>query len=233
MVDIHTHILHNLDDGPKTVDDSICVIRALVDDGVTDIVATSHYFSSSTAMEEFAERSRKRIDELKEVIAEKKIGVNVILGAEVHIDSLLLNNQTLKPLCFENTDNILLEIPPAFYKDEAFELIDKIVSYNRLKPIIAHVERYNYLKNEKALTLLRQMGCIIQVDAQCLFQCLKNRCFCIKMIKAGLIDVIASDCHDIKIRMPNLSKAYEIIEKKLGKETVEKLKNNARNLIGK
>ena len=77
------------------------------------------------------------------------------------------------------------------------------------------------------------MGCIIQVDTQCLFERLRDRRFVLKMLKEGLIDVIASDCHDTKFRKPNLSKAYEIIEKKLGPEIVEKLKNKALNLIGK
>ena len=232
MVDIHTHILHNLDDGPKTLDDSVSIIRALIDDGVTDIVATSHYFSASTSMEEFAARSRKRAESLKEVLAKENLDVNIVLGAEVHIDSLLLNHQTLKMLCFENTDNILLEVPPNFYENEAFELIDKIMSYNRIKPIIAHIERYNYFKSEQALKRLRQMGCIIQIDVQCILG-LRDRRFGLKMIEAGLIDVVSSDCHDLKLRKPNLSKAYALIEKKLGAEMVKQLKRSAEALIGK
>ncbi len=233
MVDIHTHILHNLDDGPKTLEDSICILRALADDRVTDVVATSHYFSGSMSIEDFTQRSKRRLDALKEAIAAENLNLNIRLGAEVYIDSLLLNHPTLKSLCIEDTDKILLEIPPVFYEDEAFGLIDKIVSYNSLKPIIAHVERYSFLRKARALTKLKQMGCIIQVDAQCFLGNLCNRHFGLKMIKEGLVDVVASDCHNMKKKKPNLSAAYKVIENKLGKETVEKLKNKAQHLIGK
>lgn len=233
MVDIHTHILYNIDDGPKTLEESMGVLRALAKDGVTDVVATSHYFSGSMSIEKFTNSSQRRIADLKEAVAAENLNINIKFGAEVFIDSLLLNHPTLKSLCIEGTENILLEIPDIFYKEEAFDLLDKIVSYNSVKPIIAHVERYRFLRNAQALAKLKEMGCSIQVDAQCFFDSMCSRHFGLKMIKKGLVDVIASDCHNTKKKRPNLSKAYALIEKKLGKESLEKLKSNALRLTGK
>ena len=234
MVDMHTHVLHNIDDGPKTLEESISLIEKLEQAGVTDIVATSHYFSASTSIEDFYVRGTKRLEELRKAVADKNIGVNIYFGAEVHIDKILLNYSSLEKLCFENTDYILLEIPPAFFSEDAFELIDKIVSYYPIKPIIAHAERYSYLKNTRALTYLKQMGCIIQADTECILgKSLCARLFAFKMIKEGLVDIVASDCHDTKKRKSNLNLAYDAIEKKLGKQTVERLKANALKLISK
>lgn len=234
MVDMHTHILHNIDDGPKKLEESICLIEKLEQAGVTDVVATSHYFSARTPIDDFYALGTRRLQELRNAVSEKNININIHFGAEVHIDKILLNYTSLNPLCIENTNYILLEIPSAFFAEDAFELIDKIVSYYPVKPIIAHVERYNYLKNKKSLSYLKQMGCIIQVDSQCfLKKSMFDRHFAFKMIKAGLVDLIASDCHDTKKKKPELNLAYDAIEKKLGKQTVEKLKANARKLINK
>ena len=234
MVDMHTHVLHNIDDGPATLKESVHLLEALEKSGVTDVVATSHCYSESTPIDEFFSRNTRRLAELRKALTESGINVNVHFGAEVNIDQTLLNYNSLNDLCFENTNYILLEIPQTFFKEEAFRLLDKVASYYLLKPIIAHVERYDYLRNAKALVKLKEMGCITQLDAHCVLgRSICNKNFAFKMIRLGLIDVIASDCHDLELRKPNIDLAYNVIEKKLGKETVLKLKENALKLIGK
>ena len=74
---------------------------------------------------------------------------------------------------------------------------------------------------------LKDMGCLVQLDAQCFFDTFWLKHFGYTLLKKGLVDVIGSDCHDLKLRCPNLHSAYEVIGKKMGKDTVDLLKYNA------
>lgn len=235
MLDIHSHILHRFDDGPVSIEKSIELIKALEASGVTDAVASSHFYSHRMSIDEFCDRRDRRIAELKEAAVQNDIRLNILSGAEVHIDRLLLNAETLRPLCIEGTNTILLEIPhDTVDMEEPLYLIEKIISYYSVKPVIAHVERYGFFfRRMKNLEYFKDMGCIIQIDAVCLMSGIFMRNFALKAIKKGYVDVIASDCHDVELREPNLAKAYAVIEKKLGTETVQYLKNNAEMLIEK
>lgn len=233
MVDIHTHVLPRIDDGPEKLEDSIDLIKTLVDSGVTDIVSTSHYYSESISFDSFIGRRARRLDEVRQAIKEHNIPVNIISGAEVNISKLLLNLDSLKDLCFENTNRILLEIPHNETNlEKALDLIEKIISYYNVVPIVAHVERYSFFsKKIKNLNYLKEMGCTLQVDAHCLFERFGQKRFVLKAIDEGLVDVVASDCHDTNTRPPNLADAYAVISKKLGDGVVQTLKDNAAQLI--
>ncbi len=235
MLDIHSHILHRLDDGPASLEESIKLMKELEVSGVTDVVASSHFYSHRMSIDEFCDRRDRRITELKEAVIQNDIRLNILSGAEVHIDRLLLNAETLRPLCIEGTNTILLEIPPdAVDLEDSLYLIEKISSYYNVKPIIAHVERYGFFfRRMNNLGYLKDMGCTVQIDAVCLMSGIFMRHFALKAIKKGYVDVIASDCHDTGHRDPNLAKAYAIVEKKLGSETVQYLKDNAQRLIEK
>ena len=233
MADIHTHVLFHIDDGPKTLEDSLELLRSSVASGVTDIVATSHYYSAHMPPEEFIERREKRLSELRQAVKEQQIPVRLYHGAEVYINSLLLNLPSLSDFCFEGTKNILLEIPhTAENLNENLQLIDRILSYYRVRPVIAHVERYGFFfKKMKNLAYLHDMGCVIQADTRCFLEGFREKMFAYKALKDGYIDVIASDCHNVTDRPPELAKAYAAIAKKAGEEAVELLKQNAAALL--
>lgn len=235
MLDIHSHILHRFDDGPVSLDKSIELMKELEASGVTDVVASSHFYSHRMSIDEFCDRRDRRIAELKEAATKNGIGLNIISGAEVHIDRLLLNAESLRPLCIEGTNTILLEIPhDTTDVEEPQYLIEKIMSYYSVRPVIAHVERYGFFFRKMAnLAYFKDMGCVIQIDAVCLLSGIFMKHFALKAIKKGYVDVIASDCHDTALRDPNLAKAYAVVEKKLGAETVKRLKDNAQMLVEK
>lgn len=235
MVDLHTHILFRFDDGPKTESDSIALIKEMVSGGVTDIASTSHFYSAHMSMEVFAERRQRRREALDKLLAESDVSVNIYNAAEVNIDRLILNNDNIKPLTYEGTSYILLEIPlNADDLDENLDLIEKISSYYNVKPIIAHVERYDFFfKKPKNLLRLRNMGCLVQIDANCLLGGRRARTFALNAVKDELVDIVASDCHDVALRRPNLREAYEVIEKKISSEAVERLKENAESILAK
>lgn len=233
MTDIHSHILHCTDDGPKELSDSIKLIEAMADTGVTRVAATSHYYSATESPEHYVANRAERISEIEALLKEKGTQIEIIPGAEVLIDRLILNQKDLSSLCYNGGNYILLEIPRAEYEyDEYVALIERIMSYYNVIPVVAHVERYPYFsKCVKNVEYLKDMGCMIQLDAQCFFDTFWLKHFGYTLLKKGLVDVIGSDCHDMALRYPNLHLAYEVIEKKMGRDTVDFLKRNADSII--
>ncbi len=233
MVDLHTHILPQFDDGPRSMEDSLALIEEANRSGVTTFVATSHYYSARRPLEDFLVGYKETFAALSDAVREKGLDVRLLRGAEVCIDPFILNASSLRELCFEGTDRILLEIPhSADDLEDMLSLIERIVSYYNVTPIIAHVERYDFFfKKPKNLRLLREMGCFIQIDAECFLQGFFEKRFAFKALNDGFLDVVASDCHDLDRRPPNLESAYRVIESKCGGEAVLRLKENAVKLI--
>lgn len=232
MTDIHTHILSNIDDGPKTEEESLKLLKELEATGVTRVVSTSHFYSASKQIEDFTQKRDERLAAARQLVKDNNLNLTIFSGAEVNIHKIILNYESLKPICFEGTNNILLEIPYELgdFEDNS-DLIYKIMSYYNVTPVIAHIDRYDFLfKSEKNVRYLKEMGCVIQVDADC-FDSLFMRARIMKMIKNELIDVVASDCHNLEKRRPNLRAAYKLIEKKTNADVVARLRQNASSLV--
>ncbi len=159
MVDLHTHILFGIDDGPKALDESLSLLKNAVQTGVTTFVTTSHYYSERTPYSDFVTKRNARFVALQEACAEKEPSIRLLRGAEVHIDPFLLNLPNFHDLCFEGTNRALLEIPHSAARlEEALPLIDRIMSYFNIVPIIAHVERYPFLRKIRDLATLHELG---------------------------------------------------------------------------
>ena len=233
MVDLHTHVLFHIDDGPKTLDDSLEILKKQASDGVSDVVATSHFHPDHMPLEKFTDCRDKRLCSLRQAASEQNIPLRLHYGAEVRLGKLLFNLKSLSPLCFEGTSNLLCEIShTADDLSEVLQLIDRTMSSYNIQPVIAHVERYGFFyKKMQNLRYLHEMGCIIQVDTACFLGGLRDRMFAFKALKEGYIDIIASDCHNMTDRAPNLAEAYALIEKKCGKEAVTRLQENAAALV--
>ena len=107
MVDLHTHVLFHIDDGPKTLDDSLEILKKQASDGVSDVVATSHFHPDHMPLEKFTDCRDKRLCSLRQAASEQNIPLRLHYGAEVRLGKLLFNLKSLSPLCFEGTSNLL------------------------------------------------------------------------------------------------------------------------------
>lgn len=234
MTDIHSHILHRIDDGPAEISDSIELIKGMVNTGITRICATSHYYFAKESPEAFVAKRTRRIDELKKRLTEENVDVEIFSAGEVLIDKLILNRESISELCYNGGKYILLEMPMReFDYDSCMSIVDRVMSYFNVVPVIAHIERYPFfVKNEKKIKYLKDMGCLIQLDANCFFDGFISKRFCCKLIKKGLADVIASDCHNLTNRYPNLHFAYDFVGKRFDNDVVGFFKRNADKIVG-
>ena len=142
MIDIHTHILHNCDDGSNSLELSIKQITNMIDKGVTDIVLTPHYMNS------YVQTDAKIINkQYKEIVkATSDLNINLHKGGEIFLNPGM-EEKISKKLCIADTSYILVETNMGEFTPDIYEILFGLVR-NGYKPILAHPERYNYIMNK-------------------------------------------------------------------------------------
>ena len=222
MVDFHTHVLPGIDDGCKTVAESIAVLQCMHASGIKTVVATPHYYREKSSIDGFLAR---RDNAYRQVMAAADSGSiripEILLGAEVAYFPGMSRLEKIEKLCIGNTKYMLLEMPFAKWDSFVIGELQKLITSRGIIPIIAHVERYPGYRS--ALDELNKLQLPVQVNANSLFK-FRTSFFLLRRIRDGSIQVIGSDCHDLSARPPNMHLAMEKIEKKLGPSYTKKLR---------
>lgn len=215
MIDIHTHILPFVDDGSKSLSDSIKLVKTAYEQGVEAIILTPHHRSPYF---ESAENIKKTFDEFCDKVKELNLPVKLFLGQEVHICSGIVDlYKQNKVLTIANTNYCLIEFDFNTYCDipeTVYEL--KKAGYI---PIVAHFERYHYATLEDAFEVKR-MGGLIQVNAESVlggfFKNREERRRVHTLFMEECVDFVASDSH--VVRKYDLKRAGELVKKKYGED---------------
>jgi len=214
MIDLHSHVLPNVDDGAKDLKESIELILLAQKLGYKKICCTSHYICGMFENENYDNSLKK----LREQLKIEKIDMEVLEGNELFLDSdgfKALKEKKVKTL--NNTDYILIEIIPNMNEKLVKRDLKKVMKLG-YKPILAHIERYPFI-DLKFLYKLKKMGILTQVN----LKGLKNNDTLYNWIELGLIDVVTSDTHNIKYRSYDVEDILNEIDNKLGVKIKEKL----------
>lgn len=230
--DIHSHILHHIDDGAQTLDESLALLENMYSQGITDVIATPHFYPLTDTLEDFLSDSAKRFSELENACKNKKLP-NIYQGGEVFYYSGISKASSLEKLTLNNSNFILLE--PNF--SQLGKSFQKELLYFRdtlgITPIIAHIERYHKEKGYKAfITFIKENGIPAQVNASSFLNKHYSRTLK-KLIKQDVISFIATDTHSLEHRPPQLSEALGEIENKYGIDYKLKLCKNSEELFTK
>lgn len=218
MIDIHTHILPNVDDGSKSFDESIKIIELEITQGVTHIVCTPHVFSKEQ------DKSRtfhlEQFKKLKD--ATSHLNIKLLLGAEIYYRSHV--EIDYQQFALEDTNIILIEFSTTHAHDIESIVFD--LQAQGFQVIVAHVERYQYLKKED-YQKIRNTGALLQVNAAAIIGKSKyaDKKVVKYLIKNQLIDVVATDTHGIDRRPPYLLDAYKKLEKIYDREYLDLIFN--------
>lgn len=193
MVDLHSHVLFDIDDGAETIEDSLAILERAKRKGITKMMATPH-FTLGEDVDEFIKMRDRRLEELKEEAEE--VGIELKAGAEVYITDELFNEDKLNRLTLGDSDVILAEFRYHGLRAEDFiEYIDKILE-SGLRVLVAHPERYSYLIHNKVLVdALLDRGVMLQINAISLFSDTDEGDFARAAVRCGIAEVIGSDIH--------------------------------------
>ncbi len=224
LANIHCHILYGVDDGAKDGK----IMRKMIDlqyaDGVRLICLTPHYNPAYFRPNPSA--VKKSYQEAVQYAAEKYPDLKILLGQEIYCHHDPVNELLLgKCLSLNRTRNVLLEFG---YGESAKSIISKVsrLLTSGFVPLIAHVERYSSLRGDrKAMEELCDLGAKFQVNAAAVVgkRGFMTKRFVFSLIKAGLVDVIADDCHDLVERPPCMREAFETVRVKFGDDVAKRL----------
>ncbi len=231
MFDFHTHILPGIDDGSKSVEMSLDMLRDSWDQGVDGLVLTPHFYADSDSPQQFLKRRTDSFMRLARRLDEVQYCPRLLLGAEVHYYRGMGNSSELETFCIGKSNFILIEMP--FERWSSFMLRDIENVHSRLgfRVIIAHIDRYLSLASPEDIAELKSGAHVLfQANADFFLQ-RSTRRKAIKMLDRGEIQLLASDCHNLTTRAPNLGDAVDYIEKKLGDERLRQIERRSAQIF--
>lgn len=235
MIDIHCHLLNGVDDGSKTIEESIEIIKNAVSKGVSDIILTPHFILDTKYNLEPKQINEKFL-KLKEEVEKNNIKVNLYIGNEVFIENDLDKlYQENKFNTLNNSKYLLFEFSMNNYYNGILDLLFKLKSIG-IEPIIAHPERYSFIQNNPLiLNDLVSHGAKLQLDLGSYYNKYGKRAKSIftLIIKKHMASFIATDTHHKTDEMYNqISNIKKDLEKYISPEEIDDLLiNNPRKII--
>ena len=233
--DIHSHILFNIDDGSKSLEESINIIKQDIEIGIKNIVVTPHYIENSKYTSNNNEKNQI-LKQLKTELKNRNIKANLYIGNEVYIcDNLeeLLNNKEISAI--NNSKYLLIELPLHNKIKNVTEIIYEL-KIKGIIPIIAHPERYEYVQKDiKYVDKLIEEGAILQANYGSVIGIYGNKAkkTIKKLLKQNKIKVLATDIHfpNSKIYL-KFNKIIKRIKRIIGEEKlIELVKDNPNKII--
>lgn len=224
MIDIHSHLLFGVDDGSRTLEESVHVIKKLSEVGYTDIILTPHYINDST----YVSTREENLDVLKRLkvgLIRNNVNVNLYLGNEIYIDSEianLLKNNIISSL--NDTKYLLIELPMSGENEIYYDVFLDLINMG-YKVILAHPERYiSFQKDFNKVYELKELGVLLQSNVGSILgdygrgakKTIK------RLLKENLITFMGTDIHHNKEEYTFVLKA----KKKIGKYLTQKQINN-------
>lgn len=190
MKDLHNHLLYGIDDGSRTIEESIILLHKMESEGVTDIVLTPHYIIG-TQYNCNNEKKKELLERLKGYTS-----INLYLGNEVFLDNGIneyIENGEITTI--NNTKYLLIEFPLNKNLEYGIEMVDNLIKKGYI-PIIAHPERYHYFEL-KDLEYLVNSGCLLQGNITSLMGKYGNssKKNLEMLIKKHMIHLLGTDTH--------------------------------------
>lgn len=228
MVDFHSHILPGVDDGSRSVEESLQLLDMLREQQVSAVVATPHFYANEQSVQEFLSRRQAAYETLSAQMQPDHPPIR--LGAEVRFYPGISHLEELRSLCLEGTRLLLLEMPMTRWTDYTVKELLDMVNSRGVTLVLAHIERYRQLQDARVLDRLLRAGVLMQVNATFFTERL-TRHRALKMLGNQMIHFIGSDCHGTRVRPPHMGEAIEIIGKKFGEGFLSQMNEFASEMI--
>ena len=210
-VDQHSHILYGLDDGVKTQEDSLAILRFLEEQGVSEVWLTPH------VMEDVPNTTEGILARYEQLKAVYDGGLKLHLAAEYMIDTLFEERLAARDLLTHGNDTVLVETSAVAPPINLWEVLESMRKAG-YRPLVAHPERYRYM-DKADYKRLHDMGCVLQMNLPSIvgFYGESARERALDLLGKGWYAMVGSDCH----RFRALQAQYQA--KELKKDTLAKL----------
>lgn len=214
LIDVHCHLLPRIDDGARSVEESIRILKEARRQGVVHMIVTPHY--RHEIFEPPMEKVLSVYREMREIAFD--MGIRLSLGCEYfRSEDMISDFDKGKRPTMAGGRYVLVEFMPY----DSFSVIRNAVyelTTHGYKPIIAHAERYLCCQELGKILELREMNAYIQLNAGSVIgnHGWRMKRFCLMLMKNGVVDFIASDTHNMSSRKMNMKECALYVSKKMG-----------------
>ncbi len=230
-IDFHTHILPGIDDGAKDIAMSLNMLGVAYENDAEAVILTPHVNASSDFKKFLCARDEKYSLLKKAIKKNNAASPELLLGAEIQLDSSLAEREDIRSLCIEGTNILLLELPYAPWNSWYNHEIYNIIAKHEVVPVMAHIERYFRRPEDiKKLNTLISYGVKFQVNASS-FLSFSGKRIIRDLAAEGLVSAIASDAHNLKLRSPDISRALKAFKRKFGEDFIYYIYNKSSELL--
>ena len=220
MIDFHSHILPQTDDGSISLEETINILKEAKQVGFTKIISTSHYLDG------YYESNEDERSNLLEKIKQENVEIELYLGSEIYVSENMIDFlRERKASSINNSRYVLFELPMGNETVLAKEMIYRLIENNYV-PVIAHPERYSYVQdNLEYVEDLLQMGAMFQANYGSIIGLYGKKAekTVKKLLKENLIQFLGSDVHreeHVYVLMPKILKK---LKKIISSEKLEEL----------
>ncbi len=220
MIDLHSHILPELDDGSQSLEESLAMARMAVQSGVTVMVATPH------CMDDRAQQVYAAWRLLREALRDTEIPLKLYLGMEIFgtADTVrLLRAGRLFPL--NGSQYPLIEFSFRSTGEEETQILYQVLRAG-YRPLVAHPERYGYVReNPELINLWTKMGCLLQINRGSLlgrFGPGAQR-MAAELVERGFVTAVATDAHSPRVRTPWMKDIQTLLSQEYSPQLARKL----------
>lgn len=225
MIDIHTHILPEVDDGSPNLETSVMMVEAAARSGVSVMAATCH-----SNQEEFqnyeSERLRQRFEDLRQEIRRERIPIELVRGMEIwSVGSLKEKIQSGLLISLNRSRFYLMEVPFDMEPEEIQKHLIEILTLGKV-PVLAHPERYYCVQDRPNwLYEWRMLGILVQMNKGSIFGRFgpKTEKTAEVLLNYQMVNCIASDAHGVEYRTADMGPVYEFLKRHYSREYAELL----------
>ncbi len=213
ITDFHSHILPSLDDGSKSVEESIRMLEMLKSQHVGRVVATPHFYPNQQSVDKFLERRKKSYSSLQSSLNDEY--PEIVQGAEVKYFDGISRMEGLERLCIEGTNLILIEMPCCEWTDFVIRELHNLVLRRDMRIVLAHIERFIRYQPSSVFDDLLRSDVLMQINASYINSFFTRR-KALNFLHSGCVHFIGTDCHNMTDRLPEIKSAINHIIDKLG-----------------
>lgn len=231
MIDFHTHILPQIDDGSSSVAMSREMLALEASYGVTAVVLTPHYDCTEQPVADFLAQRAQSFAALQEALPASS--PRLFLGAEVLLDRNLYVAENLRALCITGSDYLLIEMPFENWSQATFDALTRVIATHGVRPIIAHLDRYAAMQSSPDnFARLLDLGVTVQLNAEAILPFFSGAQW-VRMLAEGDAHLLGSDCHNLTSRSPQvLEAACKKLAKKHGTDLLHRIDAAGRAILG-
>ena len=224
MIDFHSHIIPNVDDGSKSVEETFDMLKEAKQVGFTSVISTSHYIEN--AYESNAEEREVWIKALSDGLKKQNIDLSLYLGNEIYFtENIIKLLEDEKATSINKTNYVLFEFPLNTKPMNIYDVVYDMIGY-KIVPVLAHPERYQFVQKEPELIYdLIQAGVLMQANYTSVLGRYGEKAELIvkKFFENNMVHFLGSDVHKPKTIYPKIPEALQEIKSIIGEQKLEEL----------